>query len=345
MSDLQKKVQHSSGKTKAPSGASGAKGKLSVPEVPTFKTAPQGATSAGWHSIESFLRCPKEYQFRQIRGLRVPSSQTPDYFAVGQLFHIMKAAWYESSFKQDDATLDAIRRLVAVEAAKAPLPITLEAERAALHYFEEYVEHWGPRTKPQVVAAEYDLGPAPLMKDDPPMLWRTARIDDVSRYAEAGGKLAIGEAKTTSTSINDTVQQYTLHGQPLLQALLWKNSKQGEATHGPIAGVVLDVVQKGYGGKRSQFARVFIETPERALKWFAVNLRAQLRAATLVDWNAEAPRHIHSCTRLVGRARVACEFRDLCMRGRSASVKYVMKDGSSLLNFKPDDERKVMPWD
>jgi hypothetical protein len=290
-----------------------------------------GGSPAGWHSVEDFIRCPKEYQFRHVRNVRSPSTEMKDHFAIGVLLHAAKAHWFARKFATDEATLLEIRRLVQVEGEKQKLPVSLKAEQQALTYFNEYVTFWRIRPKPTPIACEYDIGPAPLEAGDPFFLWRTGRLDDVSAYPESGGKLAIGDLKTTGASINDCVNQYTLHGQPLLYALLWRNAKQGQAMHGPISGVVLDIVQKGYGGTASKFSRVFIPVTEHSLTWFAQGLKAQLRQVAAVEAESTVERRVTACTRMVGRGRYACEFRNLCQYGKSASGEYVTASGESLL--------------
>lgn len=306
--------------------------------------ASAGRTPAGWHQIESFIRCPKEYQFAEVRGIRIPSQTTPDHFAIGTLLHVAKAAWFELGFKADEAAMAHITKLVANAATLNKLPVTLQAEQRAMAYFLEYVEHWAPRPKPKVIAAEYTLGPAPLLQGDPKELWRTARVDDVSRYEEAGGGLCIGETKSTGDSIAACAQQYTLHGQPMLQALLWDSAPQGAAKHGPITGVMLDVIQKGYSGQRSKFGRVLVPITQHALQWFARSLQGYVKASRRVEWDTEVPRNITACTRMVGRGRVACPYRDLCMYGRSAAMKYVLANGTNLGVWKPSYPNQVQPW-
>jgi len=313
------------------------------PDAPVGEA--DGATEAGWHSIESFLRCPKEYQYQHVRGIISPTAATPDYFAIGQLFHIGKAGWFAARFATDEARMLSIREKMSAYAARAKLPISNEALTRAHGYFDEYVKHYRIRPKPDVLAAEYFIGPATLIKGDTFFVARTARLDDVSKYPEAGHKLAIGEAKSTSGSINDVVQQYMLHGQPLLQMALWETAPQGEAMHGPIAGVVLDVLSKGYGNKASKFGRIFIPKPQRAIEWFVKNLNTQLRAAALVEWNTDAPRNISSCTRMIGRARVECPYLKLCRWGRAGSAPYTFKDGNGLGRWLPSTSQSTPPWE
>lgn len=307
--------------------------------------SPDGPSSAGWHKIQSFLECPKKYQFSQVRGIYAPTAETPDYFAIGQLFHVAKAHWFARHFADDEGTRAAIRTRVAKAADKAKLPISAKAQQQALRYFEEYVHHWKMRPKPKVLAAEYDIGPAPIAPHltGTQATWRTARLDDVSYYEESGGRLAIGESKTTSGSINDCINEYTLHGQPMLQLLLWKTAPQGEAMHGPVSGVVLDVIKKGYS-EPSKFSRVWLPINNDALAWYAKTLHHAVLHAASMHWDNDVPRNITSCTRMAGRARVACEFRELCMHGRSAAVRYLLPGGKSLSKWVPDEDHTVPPW-
>ena len=317
----------------------------SQPVLSTVLLGPGGPTAAGWHSIESFLRCAKEYQYAHVRKIRQPLVQTPNAFAVGSLFHAGRAAWFASNFRTDDATWKRIEAAQEHEAGLAELPVGMDSIRLARSYIAQYIDYWRVRPLPRPVAAEYLLGPAPLKPDDPFFLHRTARLDDVSAYPEAGMKLCIGESKTTSATVNDVINQYTLHGQTLLQPLLWRMAPQGLAMHGPIAGVLLDITVKGYGGKKCQFARAFMPVRDETIAWFCDSMRGYLRAAASVSWDSPAPRNVSMCTRMAGRGRIACEFRDLCMHGKSAAPKYVTIDGNSLSRWQPGKDETAYPWD
>lgn len=299
-----------------------------------------GPTGAGWHRIADYLQCPKKYQYGQVRGLRVPQTKTPDHFVIGSGLHAGRAAWLWGD------TPEQIKAAVLAELAKQELPVSVEAERRTLLLVEQYIDHWRLRPKPQVLATEYVVGPAPVHPDHATdqSLWRTAKLDDVSRYPEAGGKLAIGEVKTTSASVFDCVNEYTLHGQTMLQMLLWKLSPQGEAAHGPVSGVVLDVVKKGYGENKPGFARQFMPFTSRMLEWFANTMDLAVRGAQQVKWDTDAPR-VGYCTRLVGRGRVACEYRELCMHGRAATMGFVLANGRALNTWAPDANQTVPPWE
>lgn len=305
-----------------------------------------GRSTAGWHSIEALLRCPKEYQLREIRQIREPAAATPDHFAVGTGFHAGRARWFTLHFATNAKAMKSIEEAVVAEFEMAKLPVGKRALGATMDLLNQYIEHWSGRPRPTPKAAEYLIGPAPLKDGDPFMLHRTARIDDASEYPESGGKLCIGEAKTTSVSIADTVNQYQLHGQPLLQLVLWKMAPQGEAKLGPAAGIMLDIVKKPYSGEKAQFGRVFVPVSPFALNWYVENMRHYLRQAAQIDWDTEVPRNITACTRTIGRMRAPCEFRDLCAHGRAASLKYVMgKEAKSLLDYKPTGGRGKMPWE
>lgn len=315
------------------------------PLAPEVLLGGGGASPAGYHQIESFLRCPKEYQFAHVRGLREPQATNPDYFSIGSLFHAGRARWFANKFDCSDASWDSIRDAVQAEALLQKLPVTIGAERKALALLQEFVGHWSKRPRPQPVAAEYLVGPVAIQEGDPFFLWRSARLDDLSRYPEAGGKLCIGESKTTSTSIADTVNQYTLHGQTLMQLATYNAAPNGRALYGPVAGIVLDVTKKPYGTEKAQFGRTFIPVSETALEWFIASMRHHLKQASQVDWDTPVPRNPSACTRQLGRMRAPCPFRDLCQHGKSASVKYVLRDGSSLRTFRPQKGMTVAPWD
>jgi PD-(D/E)XK nuclease superfamily len=299
-----------------------------------------GPSGQGYSEVEAYLRCPKEYQYAKVRGIGKPQSQTPDYFAVGTFLHAGRARWFASKFATSAEVWQQMRDDVSKTRSELPLPCSDAAESTALRYLQEYVDHWGVRPLPKPVAVEHLLGPTKLEQHE-----RTARLDDFGFYPEAGGKLAIGELKTTSAPISDVANQYTLHGQPLLQRILWDSAPQGAATFGSVAGMVLDVVQKGYGGKRCTFGRLFVEMDDRPLAWYKAALARALAEKELLTWNSEPERRITSCTRLIGKARVACEFRDMCQSGRAGAIGFVTADGAQLADFQPSPGKEAMPWD
>lgn len=304
-------------------------GEVTVPEHVS------GASEAGWHVIQDALRCLKEHQFRHIRGIHMPQVATPSPLAKGSLFHVGRAHWFASGFKTDTKTEQKIISAVQEAAEASHLPMKAQDEVYALQLIDAYVSHWSMRPNPKVVGVEYKLGPAPMEPNDPFYFYRTARLDDVGEYPEAGGKLAIGECKTTSVSISDAINEYTLHGQPMLQRMLWDNCKEGKAKHGLISHVVIDVIKKPYGKDKAQFGRQALPVEEYSLRWFAASMRGFLRASAMMEWHTDVPRNVSACTRLIGRMRVPCEFRDLCMYGRAASGRFVNKEGKPLSTIKP----------
>jgi len=303
-----------------------------------------GATSAGWHSIAYAFRCMKAYQFSTVRNIITPKTTTPDHFAVGLLFHAGRARWFANRCSTTEKSWKSIEEALATEAQAQSLPITLEATQRTLKLLTQYIEFWKQRPAPDPVAAEYLLGPTPLEEGDKPAYWRTARLDDVSRYPEAGGKLCIGESKTTSDSIDKCVQEYELHGQPMLQVALWRMDPNGAAKFGDVAGVMMDVIKKGYGSEKPKFARVFLPVTDHAMSWYVKNMRHKLRQAAGVDWDSDVPRNIAACTYMAGRARVDCEFKDLCRFGRTATTKYLLKGGHSLVD-KKNWKGETPPWE
>lgn len=309
-----------------------------------------GASGLGYSEIEAYLRCPKEYQLAKVRGIGKPTSQTPDYFAVGSFVHAGRARWFAEKQALGDDVWEKIRADITKTRSEFPLPCSEDSERTALRYIQEYVDHWSVRAKPNIVAVEHMLGPVELSpvtedSDGGRGTSRTARLDDFGFYEEGGGKLCIGECKTTSGSITDVVNQYTLHGQVALQRILWDLAPQGAAMYGQVAGTILDVIQKGYGGKKCQFARLFVPCDERVLLWAKQSLIYALEDKHDMSWDTDTERHVTSCTRLVGRARVACPFRDLCMHGRAGAIGFAFADGRSITDWKPSPGQMTPPWD
>jgi hypothetical protein len=314
------------------------------PAQPIFTKPAPGPTSHGWHQVSSFFTCPKEFQFRQVRKLRSPKVQTPDYLAIGLLFHAGRARWFAKNFDTSKKTWDSINAALAAEVEEQKLPVALNAEQKARELLTQYIEHYSKLPKPRVVAAEFLIGPVSIKGDDPVTV-RTARLDDVSEYPEGLGKLWLGESKTTSQSINDAVEEYKQHGQTLLQPLLWKLATQGEAMFGPIAGVMLDVVKKGYGKEKPQFSRVALTITDFMLSWYGPMLTKKLHQASQIEWDTKVIRNVANCTRMIGGARIPCEFRELCMFGKSAASRYVMENGKSLTTWRASEGKEVAPWE
>lgn len=288
-----------------------------------------GASGAGWSELASFFRCPKEYQYAQVRKILEPKNITPDYFFVGSAFHAGRAAWFSKKCAVNDATWAFITSEVARIRAEYEkvLPVNEAAVIDVTRYLTEFVEHYSMQPAPRVVAVEHMLGPTKLWPDAPAEHERTARLDDIGYYDINGDTLCIGECKTGSGTPAQIANEYSLHGQPMMQHMLWKAAPQGEAQYGPISGIVLDAVQKGYGGKKCKFGRVVLTVEPFALKWFSENLRRVVEATKALTLHGHADRNVTSCTRPRlgpgGRQLSGCQFRDLCTFGFSASGNYV----------------------
>ncbi len=302
----------------------------------------EGATAEGYHHIEPYLRCEQEFLLARVRKVSAPQTLTPQPLAVGLGFHAGRDVWFSSGFKSDTGTWRKVQKAIRAELEAQPLPATAEAEQMTLKLLQEYIQHWGMQPLPKVVGTEYMLGPAALGTGI--TFKRTARLDDVSTYP--GGGLWIGEVKTGSSSIGDIHRHYLLHGQPLLQALLWKRSVQGETLHGRVRGVMLDVVKKGYGNKPSEFARIAIDISDWSLEWFERDLVQKLARASMMSWSSRAERNTTACVRVVsGKVGVDCPYKDLCKYGRSAANKYVLDDGKSMTDSRNWADPNVAPWE
>ena len=293
-----------------------------------------GASGAGWSEIAAYLRCPKEYQLAKVRGIIKPTAATPDYFAVGSMVHAGRAAWLSRKQAMDsetDAFVASEMARVRQEYEDKNQPVSEKAVTDAARIINEYRDHYSMRIAPRTVAVEHFIGPFTLDDADGPEQARTGRLDDFGFYEEFGGRLAIGECKTTSGTPAQVMREYELHGQPALYDLLWNRAPQGAAQYGPIAGIVFDVIQKGYGGKKCVFARIPIEVPERVKEWQRQELRAAIAQAKALQADSPARRNITACTRASGNGRVKCTFHALCMYGGAARGEYAHADGSPLV--------------
>lgn len=303
-----------------------------------------GPSGKGYSEVDTYLRCPKEDQFANIRKFGRASTQVPDYFAVGSFMHSGRARWFAEQFSTSDETWKKIQQDIDAARAGFPLPCSEAAVSDALRYLQEYVEHWAVRERPKIVAVEHMLGPTELIAGAAETE-RTARLDDFGFYPEAGGKLVIGECKTTGASIADVANQYTLHGQPYLQKILWDRAPQGSATYGDVSGMVLDIIQKGFGGKRCQFARIYVPYEHSVEVWWSQALANALGARSTARWDSYAERRITSCTRLIGKARVACPYRDVCLSGKAGTIGMTFEDGTPVTSWQPTEGKTTPPWE
>ena len=287
-----------------------------------------GATEAGSSGFEAYLRCPKEYQLQRIRGVMpVPRLHAPSAaLLIGTFFHAARAAWV--AYDRSSANGEKWRSAGAAAAEKHirdgedPAAVS-QALTFSTDLFEQYVRWATLRPAWQPVVVEGKLGPAPFVLDDPRPLWRTARLDLVAKLPSLPG-LWWSEAKTTSSEPSAVVEQYTLHTQILWGLALWRTAPQGEARHGPLRGVQLDIAQKGYGGRAAKFSRHIITVPPAALDWFVRDIRRHLRAANRMTPTSAAIRNPASCTRFHGRHRVACPYRPLCALGSLGVHRYTV---------------------
>lgn len=301
-----------------------------------------GASPKGWHAIEAVFHCGKKFELEHYWGLRRPMTMTPDALGVGGLFHQGRAHWFHNGFQTGAAYWETLKAFVQEAALLYALPVKEDTINRTLNYLDQYCTHWSSRVKPRVKHVEYPLKAAilPPEFDD-----RTARIDDVSEYPDSNWKLAIGECKTASTDVNRVVNEYTLHGQPVKQVILWEAAANGERTYGPVEYVLLDIVIKGYGKEKCQFARQAVRIYDHTKNWYLPMLAKKVSEAEGIMDGKPGDRNITSCTRAIGKMLVPCTFRDLCQRGKSATPAYVDRDGVGLNNPKYTKMEGRKPWD
>jgi hypothetical protein len=306
-----------------------------------------GPSVGGWSQEAVYMACPKEYQFSAVRQIHHVQSQTSDALAIGSLVHAGRARWFTCGFGANPETWDKVVEAVNEECSKFTRPISKEAKEKALNYLEQFIRFWASRPLPTPIATEHLLGPAPFERGDPTPLWRTSKPDDISRYPEGGSELWLGDLKTTSGDVAACIREYELHGQFLQMMALYKTAPQGEKLLGPAAGIMLDIVQKPpYGGEgQCKFARHPIIITDYSLKWAIKNIKKTIRGMAQVSWDSDEDRNLKSCTRMIGRYRADCMYKNMCRFGKSAAGEFVYgEEDNSLLTFEPSEGKKTLPW-
>lgn len=308
-----------------------------------------GPSEFGWHAgDQEMFRCEQEFVFKHLRHIaKAGKKETPKAMAIGLMFHAGRARWFSNGFSDN---WQSIYQAVVQEASKQPLPIPIGAEQEALNILQQYVSHYSKQPKPKVLAAELEVGP--IVTVDGSSELHTNRLDDLSLYPDFANAEAIGEAKTTSSKPSAVYAHYNAnHGQLLKQMLVVTKAIANGAlkvVKEPI-GIVLDVVQKGYGGAKCSFERFLITIEPYQLEWFSRDLeRKRIRRRQLERLEAHpelanpdqtqmlqriepAERNPTACRRLVSGdggqfIAVDCEFLSLCKFGRSAATEYVVGD-------------------
>lgn len=304
-----------------------------------------GGTEAGSSITKDFLLCLKRYQYKHVRKLFIPAVQTISPFAIGTLVAAMRRQWFGDRFPKVTPAYQRTLNRAAQEAAEQDrLPIDPRDYVFATALFGQYVAHWRTKPRPTPVHVEFKMGPGPLWEGAPRPTWRTAKPDDISRYPEAGGALCLADCKTTSGDIGTVVREYELHVQPLQYLAQYRLDPNGERRYGPLAGVLLDVIQKPSAGKKPKFGRVFIEYRSQAVDEFIESMKFHLDVIRRIGWDTPVPR-AYGCTYMAGRARVDCEFKDLCRFGSSAASKYKLPGGVPLRRYEPTPGAEKMPWE
>lgn len=318
---------------------------------PKFFDMPLGSSGAGWHHIEPMSRCPKEFQYARIRGVRKHRDSMVSYLAIGILLHAARAQWFYDD-RQGDLWRKAMKRYRRRLLEAGEPEILEEHYQRAFKIFEAYVKYWALRPVTRIHAVEYMITPRWVMdtKADrttnraavPEYLKRTARADSIESYDGEDG-VWIGEAKSVYAGGRSRLgETYSLHGQPLLLAALW--GPKEEKKFGKLNGILLDPMVKGDTRRRPTGApriKLHMKDLEVALRWFRRDMVIYLENANLVDWNTQVPRNAGTCMRPTG----PCDFRDLCKLGRAGVIGYETSDGTPLIKWQPAPGQKVPPWE
>jgi len=207
-----------------------------------------GPSEAGWHRLQSVLKCPRYYVLERDR----PWKWSPP-LVKGSLVHIGLAHHYrrvqaEQQGEDPDQwyePMEAIARLSFDNAADSPH--WLEYAELAQEAVGKYIVEWeGEQWK--VRAVEHEL----RAKVDGKYLY-TQRVDAI--FEAPGGKIWMVDHKTTFRIAPKTIRRYTLSGQMLGYQLF------GQKLYGDkFAGVMLNMIQLPQEvGKNYSFARPTIE--------------------------------------------------------------------------------------
>jgi hypothetical protein len=296
------------------------------------------STAKGWSNIEpGAAHCWKEYQFARVRRMLLRGEEVPMHFAVGLYMHAARAQWLNDKYSGDlwKKQIRAFRDAWDAKYPRRPMP--QRALGIAEKTFEGYVKHWKLLPKPEVLAVEYELEPRGLTKEAPEWAWRGARLDSVERWR---GNIYIGECKSTSESANAVMDNYALHGQPLLYMALW--SKKEVERFGPLKGLLYDVVKKATDTDAARCyprAVLAVDAVQHALSWFRKDFTTWVMQSSLIDWNASPERRLN-CTRPYG----PCSYRDICTKGRDGALGYEFEDGTPVIKWKPEPGKEVPPW-
>lgn len=295
-----------------------------------------GATALGWHNIQPFTICPKEYQFVRVRGIRQRAPFVSEPLSVGLLLHVARAQWLSDGRKED------LWRTAMLEYAKQyPLeegkPLHPAALKMAVQCFEAYESYWSVRPTTKVLAVEHEIKPRALVPDAPQWAWRGARLDSIELHR---GKAWLGELKSTSSGAGRVHDIYLLNGQTMLQAALY--GPEEEKRFGPLGGILLDVIVKPSGRKPAKAGPripLLIEDMQHALTWFRKDFTTWVMQASMIQWNDHVERR-PVCMRSHG----PCEFRSMCLKGRKGSNMFVFADGSPVSAWQPSEGKEVPPW-
>jgi hypothetical protein len=305
---------------------------------PKFFPMPSGSSGRGWHEIQPFTMCPKEYQFARLRKISPNQVYMSEAFSFGLYVHAARAQWLYDN-RQGDLWKEAMKNYGDQCQETEKFKLHPKSYGAALRDFQGYVDYWRVRPNTQPIAIEYMLEARPLIPNAPQWTWRTARLDSIER--DISGKIWIGEFKSTGFGVGKVNELYALHGQILLQACLW--GEEETSKFGPLAGILMDPLVKGddkkpgKGGERLQLP---LANMQHAMQWFRKDFTTWVMQASMIDWNSWVERRP-----VCMRAQGPCTYRALCKDGRDAGLDYVTEDGEILTKWKPTKGKEVPPWE
>jgi hypothetical protein len=198
-----------------------------------------------WSTIKDFMRCSRAAYFKHVLGLKKVGMGSKA-LKIGTLVHACLEMHYNSGGVDTWKPVDAVAAAGAVELAA-------ESKRYVYAYLKKYAaeeaQTWDIRGVE--VTGVYYMDPVKIGGKQV-MIPATCKHDLFVRIKEAGAPVApagpatdgvyIDDHKTTARMNYDLTKGYSMDGQFLLNALIYRRAEA--AQYGPLNGVIVSIIAK-----------------------------------------------------------------------------------------------------
>ena len=174
-----------------------------------------GPSEAGWHRLQSVLRCPRLYALTHDTPWKLSAA-----LVKGSLVHIGLAHYYQRLKEEQEGNdpdqwhrpVEAISVMSLGEYSKDNNELWLECAELAQQAVTQYVAHWAAEQW-KILAVEHELRAYVADEERNERYLYTQRADLI--VANKSGKVSIIDHKTTFRIAPKTIRRYTLSGQML----------------------------------------------------------------------------------------------------------------------------------